>query len=76
VPASAGSTPNGFLSVVRLVDERAACDGRRYIFERELTVMAELEAVVADYLEEAQTWDVIPAAGCCPLVAEREEAGG
>ena len=62
------------LGVVRLVDEPADGDGRRYVIERELTVMAELDAIVADYLEQAATWDVIPAAGCCPLLAEREEA--
>lgn len=63
------------LGVVRLVDEPAADDGRRYVFERELTVMAELEAIVADYLDQAKTWDVIPGAGSCPLLAERQEAG-
>jgi hypothetical protein len=62
------------LGVVRLVDEPADGNGRRYIIARELTVMAELEAIVADYLEQAAAWDVIPAAGCCPLVAERQEA--
>ena len=64
------------LGVVRLVDEPAAGDGRRYVIERELTVMAELEAIVADYLQQAATWNVIPAAGSCPLLAEREEAQG
>ncbi len=63
------------LGVVRLIDEPADGEGRRYVIERELTVMAELEAIVADYLEQAATWDVIPAAGCCPLLAAREEAG-
>jgi len=63
------------LGVVRLVDEPVDGNGRRYIIERELTVMAELEAIVADYLEQATTWDVIPAAGCCPLLAEDREAG-
>jgi hypothetical protein len=47
---------------------------RRYIIERELTVMAELEAIVADYLQQAATWDVIPAAGPCPLLVETAEA--
>ena len=61
------------LGAVRLVDEPAAGDGRRYVIERELTVMAELEAIVADYLEQAAAWDVIPAAGSCPLLAERTE---
>jgi hypothetical protein len=60
------------LGVVRLVDEPAGGDGRRYVIERELTVMAELEAIVADYLEQAAAWDVIPAAGPCPLLAEQE----
>ena len=38
------------LGVVRLVDLPADGHGRRYIIERELTVMAELEAIVEDYL--------------------------
>jgi hypothetical protein len=62
------------LGVVRLVDEPADGHGRRFIIERELTVMAELEAIVADYLEQAAAWDVIPAAGCCSLLAEDREA--
>jgi hypothetical protein len=62
------------LGVVRLVDEPAAGEGRRYVIERELTVMAELEAIVADYVEQAATWNVIPAVGSCPLLAERREA--
>jgi hypothetical protein len=62
------------LGVVRLVDAPADGNGRRFIIERELTVMAELEAIVADYLEQAATWDVIPASGCCPLLAEQQEA--
>jgi hypothetical protein len=36
--------------------------------------MAELEAIVADYLEQAAAWDVIPASGCCALLAEDREA--
>jgi hypothetical protein len=62
------------LGVVRLVDDPASGQGRHYVIERELTSMAELEAIVADYLEQARLWDVIPAAGSCPLLAEREEA--
>ena len=58
------------LGVVRLVDIPASGDGRRYLIERELTVMAELDAIVADYLEQAAAWDVIPASGCCALLAE------
>lgn len=61
------------LGVVRLVDEPAGGHGRRYVIERELTVMAELEAVVADYLKQARTWQVIPAAGSCPLQADARE---
>lgn len=63
------------LGVVRLVDEPAEGGGRRYVIERELTAIAELEAVLADYLAQSRTWHVIPAAGPCPLQAEaREEA--
>ena len=62
------------LGVVRLVDHPAHGRSRRYVIERELTVMAELEAIVADYLDQAATWDVIPAAGPCPLLAETAEA--
>jgi hypothetical protein len=63
------------LGVVRLVDHPADGHGRRYIIERELTVMAELEAIVADYLEQASTWGAIPAAGPCCLLAELREQG-
>jgi len=63
------------LGVVRLVDGPVAGRGRRYIIERELTVMAELEAIVADYLQQAATWDAIPAAGPCYLLAELTERG-
>jgi hypothetical protein len=56
------------LGVVRLVDVPAAGRGRRYLIERGLTSMAELEAIVADYLEQAARWDAIPAAGPCGLV--------
>jgi len=60
--------------VVRLVDAPVDDRGRRYLIERGLTVMAELEAIVADYLEQAATWNVIPAAGSGPLLAEDREA--
>lgn len=62
------------LGVVRLVDEPSHSVGRRYVIEGELTVMAELEAIVADYLAQAAIWNVIPAAGSCPLLADRREA--
>ena len=62
------------LGVVRLVDDSVSGDGRHYVIERELTTMAELDAIVTDYLEQARLWDVIPAIGSCPLLAERREA--
>ena len=37
------------------------------------TVMAEPEANVADYLQQPAAWNVTPAAGCCPLMAEMQE---
>ncbi len=55
------------LGVVRLIDIPATGDGRRYLIERELTVMAELDAIVADYLDQAARWHTIPAAGPCFL---------
>lgn len=58
------------LGVVRLVDVPAAGHGRRYLIERGLASMAELEAIVADYLDQAARWDTIPAAGPCCLVDE------
>ena len=60
--------------VVRLVDVPAQGSGRRYLIERELTSMAELEAIVADYLEQAARWDAIPAAGSCCLADQTVEA--
>jgi hypothetical protein len=59
--------------VVRLVDAPARGHGRRYVIERELTAMAELEAIVADYLRQALMWDTIPALGPCSLLAELQE---
>jgi hypothetical protein len=60
--------------VVRLVDVPAQGRGRRYLIERELTSMAELEAIVADYLEQAARWDAIPATGPCCLADQSVEA--
>ena len=34
--------------------------------------MAELEAIVADYLQQAAIWDQVPAAGPCGLACELE----
>ena len=62
------------LGVVRLVDDPVSGNGRHYVIERELTTMAELDAIVTDYLEQARLWDVIPVIGPCALLAERREA--
>ena len=55
------------LGVVRVVDVPASGCGRRYIVERGLTSMAELKAIVADYLQQASVWDAIPAEPVCLL---------
>jgi hypothetical protein len=60
------------LGVVRLVDVPAARHGRRYLIERELKCMAELEAIVADYLDQVARWDRVPAAGPCCLADDIE----
>jgi hypothetical protein len=54
----------------------ASGEGRHYVIERELGTMAELEAIVTDYLQQAETWDAIPAAGPCSLLAELQEQSG
>lgn len=61
------------LGVVRLVDVPGDGHGRRYLIERDLTLMAELEAIVEDYLDQAARWGVIPAAGPCSLADRTEE---
>jgi hypothetical protein len=55
------------LGIVRLVDVPASGCGRRYIIERGLTSIAELKAIVADYLQQAAMWDAIPAEPVCLL---------
>ena len=55
------------LGVVRVVDVPAGGRGRRYIVERGLTSMSELEAIVADYLQQAAAWDAVPAEPVCLL---------
>jgi len=60
--------------LVRLVDVPAAGRGRRYLIERELASLAELEAIVGDYLEQAARWDAIPAAGPSGLAQQVLEA--
>jgi hypothetical protein len=59
--------------VVRIVDAPARGRARRYVIERELTAMTELEAIVADYLKQAANWNTIPAIGPCYLNAELRE---
>ena len=59
------------LGVVRLTDVPADGHGRRYLIERGLTAMAELEALVADYLAQAEHWDAVPVEPCW---LERPEA--
>jgi hypothetical protein len=61
------------LGIVRLADNPATGAARHYVIERELMTMAELEAIVTDYLQQAQTWDAIPAPGPCCLLAELQE---
>ena len=53
------------LGVVRLTDVPADGTGRHYVIERELVSMSELDAIVADYLEQADHWDAVPAEPCC-----------
>ena len=53
------------LGVVRLVDVPADGHGRRYLIERGLTSMAELHALIADYLGQAAHYDAVPAEPCC-----------
>ena len=55
------------LGIVRVVDVPAGGCGRRYIIERGLTSMGELEAIVADYLQQAAVWDAVPAEPVCLL---------
>ncbi len=45
---------------VELRDEPASGKGRRYIIESELTTMAELRAIVDDYLDTADRAGEIP----------------
>ena len=52
------------LGVVRVSDVPAEGHGRRYLVERELGSMGELQALVDDYLEQAARWDGIPAVIC------------
>jgi hypothetical protein len=51
--------------LVRLVDIPVSQHGRRYLIERGLTSMRELEAIVTDYVQQAARWDAIPAETVC-----------
>ena len=73
--ASASSTVSASSASCGLSTTRHDGEGRHYVIERELTTMAELEAIVADYLEQAAAWNAIPAAGACCLVPELREQG-
>lgn len=46
--------------LVRITDVPATGRGRRYLVERGLTSKAELDAIVADYIDQAARWDRIP----------------
>ena len=46
--------------VVRVTDIPATGRGRRFLVERELTSHAELNALVADYLDQAARWNAVP----------------
>lgn len=48
------------LGVVRVSDVPATGHGRAYLIERELTSKAELDALVADYLDQAERWNAVP----------------
>lgn len=48
------------LGVVRLADIPATGRGRHFLIERGLTSKAELDAILADYLDQAARWDAVP----------------
>lgn len=60
------------LGVVRLTDIPAHGHGRHYLIERDLTCMAELRAIVDDYVDQAARHDAVPA-GPCWLTDTAEE---
>ncbi len=79
-PLVDGEGPVGADRLLAEADERAAAFAQRYAGRVQdldgpslATAMAELEAIVADYLQQAATWDVIPAAGPCYLLADLAE---
>jgi hypothetical protein len=52
--------------IVRVIDRPAAKGGRAYLVERELETKSELDALIADYLQQATKLDS-PPLGVCPL---------
>ena len=60
------------LGVVRLSDIPADGHGRRYVIERELACLDELQAIVDDYLRQAAVWDDVPALPCWLPSAEEQ----
>lgn len=48
--------------------------GRHFLVERELITNAELEALVADYLAQAQILDAVPAKPSCDGAFELPQA--
>lgn len=53
------------LGVVRLTDIPAHGHGRRYLIERELETQREVQALVRDYLQQAERLGAIPADPAC-----------
>lgn len=58
----------------RVVDLPADGMGRHFLVERELITNAELEALVADYLAQAQILDAVPAKPSCDDAFELPQA--
>ena len=57
--------------IVRVIDRPATEGGRAYLVERELETMDELDALIADYLQQATKLDSPPLA-VCPLANSPE----
>ena len=55
---------------VRVCDVPAYGPGRRYVIERELGSKAELDALVADYVAQAERWDAVPVSAQWLIPAE------
>jgi hypothetical protein len=62
------------LGVVRVVDLPADGQGRRFLVERELETNAELKALIADYLAQAEALDAVPAKPSCTDAFDLAEA--